>query len=248
MSFDYLWNVPQLLKILSNYGMISLVYKMSFFAKKQVLLCRITHKGEMSMKQKLSILKEKKVRRLIILIVAALVVGLVVFGIIKIATPKVNEPEVVTVSTLEKIINVSELSTFTAVYNGIAQVMNEKNPEEIDYYVSYEARVNAGVDFEKIVISVDNEEKIIQISIPEVYITDVNVDIASVDFIFYNDKANTSTVTEAAFKACENDVKGESEKQAAILDLTKQNAINILTALVKPIVEQMDAEYQLVVN
>ena len=30
--------------------------------------------------------------------------------------------EVITVSTLEKIIEVSELSTFTAVYNGIAQV------------------------------------------------------------------------------------------------------------------------------
>ena len=200
------------------------------------------------MKQKLTIPKEKKVRFLIILIAAVLVVGLVVFGIAKMVNPKVNEPEVVTVSTLEKIINVSELSTFTAVYNGIAQVKNDKDPEEIDYYVSYEARVNAGVDFEKIVINVDNEEKKIQISIPEVYITDVNVDIASLDFIFYNDKANTSTVTEQAFKACEDDVKGESEKQAAILDLAKQNAINILTALVKPIVEQMDAEYQLVVN
>lgn len=200
------------------------------------------------MKQKLNILKDKKAQFLIILVAAVLIIGLVVLGIVKLATPKVNEPEVVTVSTLEKIINVSELSTFTAVYNGIAQVMNEKNPEEIDYYVSYEARVNAGVDFEKIVITVDAEEKKIQISIPEVYITDVNVDIASLDFIFYNDKANTSTVTEAAFKACEDDVKGESEKQAAILDLAKQNAINILTALVKPIIEQMDAEYQLVVN
>ena len=31
------------------------------------------------------------------------------------------EPEVVTISTLERIVDVSELSTFTAVYNGVAQ-------------------------------------------------------------------------------------------------------------------------------
>ena len=35
---------------------------------------------------------------------------------------KTEKAEVVTVSTLQKIINVSQLSTFTAVYNGIAKV------------------------------------------------------------------------------------------------------------------------------
>lgn len=158
------------------------------------------------------------------------------------------EPEVITVSTLEKIINVSELSTFTAVYNGIAQVMNEKKPNETDYYVSYDARVDAGIDFEKIVITVNNDEKTINIDIPKVYITDVNVDISSLDFIFYNKKANTSTVTQEAFKACEDDVRAESEHQDAIFELAQQNAKNVLIALTKPIVEQLDAEYTLVVE
>ena len=40
------------------------------------------------------------------------------------------QPQVLNTSTLEKIINVSELSTFTAVYNGIAEVANEKKPEQ----------------------------------------------------------------------------------------------------------------------
>lgn len=191
----------------------------------------------------------KKKMQLIILIVAAvLVVGIAVLVITGLSSSQESEPEVITVSTLERIINVSELSTFTAVYNGIAEVMNEKKPEDVDYYVSYEARVDAGIDFEKIGITVDNEAKVIQVTVPEVYITDINVDIASLDFIFINDKANTSTVTQAAFKACEDDVKNESEQQDAIFDLAKQNAINILTALVKPIVEQMDAEYELIVS
>ena len=68
------------------------------------------------------------------------------------------------------------------------------------------------------------------------------------DFIFFNDKANTSTVTQEAFKACEADVQQESEQQTAIYDLAKQNAVNVLTALINPIIEQLDAEYSLVID
>ena len=153
--------------------------------------------------------------------------------------------EIISVSTLQQIIEVSELSTFTAVYNGIAQVPNEKKPDEIDYYVSYEAKVNAGIDFEQVQIEVDHEEKMVYLTIPEIYITDINVDIASLDFIFNNDKANSSTVTQTAFKACEEDVQKESQEKNAILELAEQNAKNALTALIKPFIEQMDQEYKL---
>jgi len=159
---------------------------------------------------------------------------------------KQEQEEVITVSTLKKIIHVSELSTFTAVYNGIAQVMNEEKPEETDYYVSYEAKVNAGIDFEKINIMVDATAKTIHITLPEVYITETIVDIASLDFIFMNEQANTSTISQKAYKECEADVQNESKKQDAIFQLAKQNAENILTALVKPMIEQLDSEYKLI--
>lgn len=183
-----------------------------------------------------------------LIIVAAAVLIAVAFTVYKAVSKESSGPEVITVSTLEKIINVSELSTFTAVYNGIAEVSNPKKPEEIDYYVSYEARVDAGIDFEKILISMDNEAKTVTVDIPEVYITDINVDIASLDFIFINDDANTSTVTQEAFKACEADVQAESEQKEAIYDLAKQNAVNVLTALIHPILEQLDTEYALTID
>lgn len=192
--------------------------------------------------------KAKKPQLWLIIVAVVLVLVVALFIILQVTGKEEPEPEVITVSTLEKIINVSELSTFTAVYNGIAEVMNEKKTEEIDYYVSYEAKVEAGIDFEEIGISVDNETKVITVNIPEVYITEVNVDIASMDFIFLNEKANASTVTQEAFKACEADVQKESEQQTAIYDLAKQNAINVLTALIKPIIEQLDAEYTLVID
>ena len=182
------------------------------------------------------------------LLVLAIVVLVVVFIVVPTAQNDKKQAEIVTVSTLQEIINVSELSTFTAVYNGIAQVMNADDPELVDYYVSYEAKVNAGIDFEDIYIDVDEDTFTVHITVPPVTLTDVNVDISSLDFIFYNEKANTSTVTEEAFKACEDDVEKESQEQEAIYELAEQNAQNVLTALVKPIIDQSETEYSLVVE
>lgn len=183
---------------------------------------------------------------LIVAVVIAIVVGLAIAKMM--LTPGKKPPEVITASTLQEIINVSELSTYTAVYNGIAKVMNENKPEDTDYYVSYEASVYAGINFDDIQIDVDEEEKKIQIRIPEVSITKVDVDIASMDFIFYNNKANVSTVSQEAYKACLEDVQQESQKQEAIYELARQNACKVLTALVRPIVEQVDAGFQLSVE
>ena len=153
--------------------------------------------------------KVKKPKLWLIVVAVALILVIAVFVMFQATGSNEPSPEVVTVSTLEKIINVNELSTFTAVYNGIAEIMNEKKSEEIDYYVSYEAVVKAGIDLEKIVVSVNNETKAITIDIPEVYITDIDVEIASLDFIFYNEKSNDSTVSQGAFNACKADVQME---------------------------------------
>lgn len=171
----------------------------------------------------------------IIVIVVLVVVLLMIF--------KKEEPvkEVITVSTLEKIVEVSDLSTFRVVYNGVACADDK-------YYVSYNATVDAGINFEDIEISVDNEAKKVTVDLPEAEILDVYVDIASLDYIFIDKKANTETVSEEAYKLCKYDVKVESENQEAIIDLAQQNAENIVRALVQPFVDQVDPEYEIVIE
>ncbi len=186
--------------------------------------------------------KKRRERFAWIIIVVLLIVaaaGIMIYLWQENSENRKSQPHIVTESQLKEIINVSELSTFTAVYNGVAQVMNEEKPEKTDYYVSYEARVDVGIDFGKIGIDKDDEEKIIRLTIPEVDITDVVVDIASLDYIFLNDKANAVSVSQEAYKACEEDVKNESAGQEAIFELAEQNAENIVTALVRPVVEPL---------
>lgn len=189
-----------------------------------------------------------KPKMLVIAAVVILVAIAAVAVLLQTSGREEPQPQVFNKSTLERIINVSELSTFTAVYNGIARVANEKKPEKIDYYVSYEATVNAGIDFRAVDISINEEQKTITLKVPEAHITNQSVEMSSLEFIFLNKKADKPGVTEVAYKACEEDVRQESEQQTAICELAKQNAENVLKALTKPIVDQLGDGYQLVIE
>ena len=175
---------------------------------------------------------------IIAIIVTALMIKIKIFN-------KKSEPTIISKATLEKVINVSDLSTFEAIYNGVAAVENEEKPENIDYYVSYEAKVKAGIDFALVEVEVNEAEKIITVTLPEVKITDVDVDIASLDYIFMNNKANTETVSAQAYKKCIKDVTKESNSTDEIYESARQNARNIVEALISPFVEQLDSEYKL---
>ena len=194
-------------------------------------------------KKKLSFRQIIKYIRLLCFIIVAIIVFLFVKEKM---FSRESKPEIISKSTLEKVIN--DLSTFEAIYNGIATVANEEKPENIDYYVSYEAKVKAGIDFEKVNLEVNEDEKRITVTLPEVKITDVNVDIASLDYIFMNKRANTETVSAQAYKKCIEDVTNESNSTTAIYEFAKQNARNIVEALIKPFIEQLDSEYELKIN
>lgn len=193
------------------------------------------------MKFKFGTLKFVIIAAIVVTVIAAVLIGF------KVASRN-SEADIISTSTLTKIIEVSDLSTFESVYNGVAVVMNEEKTDNVDYYVSYKSKIKAGINFEEIDMDIDDEEKIIKIILPEVKITDINVDIASLNYIFMNKKADTQTVSSEAYKRCIEDVTDESNSTEAIYDLAKQNAHNIVEALIKPFVEQSYSEYTLEIN
>lgn len=188
--------------------------------------------------------KRRKKGKMVVFAVLIVVI-LAAVAIVVSRNAKKEEPEIISLTALEKMVDVSDMSTFEAIYNGIAEVENEADPTQIDYYVSYEAKVKAGFDFENLNMQVDHDRKVITVKIPEIKITDVNVDIGSLDYIFENKKANTETVSEQAYKECIEDVTKESAEEKAIYELAKQNAKNTMEAIIQPFMEQLDEEYQL---
>jgi len=65
------------------------------------------------------------------------------------------------------------------------------------------------------------------------------------DYLFYDEKADTLGVNAEAQKKCRDDVELECKNNTAIIELAEQNAVNTLKALISPIIEQLDEEYTL---
>lgn len=182
----------------------------------------------------------------VILFVVVLLLG--IFGGMQLVTFKDSKAEVITVSTLSKIVNISELSTYRTEYNGVATSIDQKFPDKVDYYVAYQATVEAGIDFSQTKIAVDSKNKTVVITLPEVTITDATVDPSTLDYIFVDKKAETASVSEQALKLCEADVAQETKSQDGILKLARQNALNVVEALTRPLVTQSDPDYTLTVQ
>lgn len=179
-------------------------------------------------------------------IIIVLVVG--IFVGVRLAASDKPEQEIVTSSTLTKIINISKLSTYRTVYNGVAKAMDEKSPDKVDYYVAYQATVEAGIDFTKTDITVDDQAKTVVITLPEVTITDIAVDSTTLDYIFVDKSAETSSVSGEALQLCKADVEQETADQDGILKLARQNAQNVVEALTRPLVAQSNPDYTLTVQ
>lgn len=153
---------------------------------------------------------------------------------------------IVTASQLEKVLQISELSTYKVTYNGVAAVSDDK--DKLLYYVAYEADVSIGIEMEQIRVEVadetDGADKKIVVTLPEVEIVNVDVDPGSLDYIFEKKSANTEDVSVTAIPACRADARDECLSNEMLFELAKENAVNTINALMKPLMEQY-REYSL---
>lgn len=156
-----------------------------------------------------------------------------------------EEGTVTTISkaSLEKVFEISELSTVDYSYNAVARAYEEDGATP-KYYVAYEGTVTAGIDFSKIVIDIDEDTKIITITLPESEIQNTTVDFGSMDYIFENKKYETETVSQEAYELCKTDFARRAAKENDLMTLAKENAVTAVEALVDPWVQQIDGEYK----
>lgn len=184
--------------------------------------------------------------RIIAVLVAVLIIGICVF--ILISQNKEGQVTTISESSLQKIIEIDELSTVDYTYNATATKYAEDNAEKVEYYVAYEGTVTAGIDFHEIDIDVNEEEKIVTFTIPEVEIHSIRVDMGKMDYIFIKDKFETETVSQEAYKLCKADLKKRIDKEDLIYNTAKENAISSVEALFKPLIETVDKEYKIVIK
>lgn len=184
--------------------------------------------------------------RIAILVLAAVIVGVWMWKTFMADDKNVEKKTIITESSLEKVVKISDLSTYKAVYNGVAHIYDKNIADKILYHVSYESEIKIGIDTDKIKVAVDEENKKVTVTLPEIKINDVIVDIASLDYIFEDKSADTEDVSNEAYQACIEDAQNDSESNAQIIDLARANCENMIKALINPLLEQED--YSLKIN
>lgn len=160
-----------------------------------------------------------------------------------------KEPQVTTItkSSLEKVLEISDLETLDYTYNSIVDVMDEDG-ETAKYHVAYEGVVTAGINFEKIGISVEDETKTVVITVPEAEIQNVYVDMGTMEYIFEKNRYETETVSQEAYHFCCEDLEKKAKEETSLLTIARDNAVEAVNALISPWVEQMDEEYHVEVR
>ena len=163
--------------------------------------------------------------------------------------PKV-ETTILTSSQLEQVLQIDDLSVCEITYNGVAEVPQKNHPTKVAYYVSYEAEVKASINMADIDVQIDDnvgegQAKKIIVTLPQLQI---DVDMASLDYMFVKKSANTADVSEEAYAACIADAGSECRGNEVFLQMAKENCENTVKALLMPIIENQDESYELVIQ
>lgn len=176
-----------------------------------------------------------------IIIILSLVLILVVGILLAITQNNSGQLTTISKSSLQKVIEINELSTVDYTYNATATKYDENN--DAMYYVAYEGTVTAGIDFNEIGIEVIEEEKKVKITIPEVEIHSTKVDMGTMEYIFTKNKYETEDISQEAYKLCKDDLKARIEKENVLHDTARENAISSVEALFKPWIDTIDNSY-----
>lgn len=183
--------------------------------------------------------KKKKIIAAAICVVVLLVAGFVIHG-----QNEEGKIATITASSLKKMIEISELSTLEYTYNAVATKYyddEEETEDNIKYHVAYEGTIKAGISFDE--VDIDIEDKLITITIPDVKVLDVNVNMGTMEYIFAKEKYETEKVSVEAYKLCKEDLNKRAENEKILFETAHDNAVSAVEAMFMPWIESVEDEY-----
>ena len=199
-----------------------------------------------SKKESIEVKVEKK--KFPIFIILGLLLVVIILGLLfwenskKLSEFKIN-------STLEKIVEKSELQTISYKYNFIAKKckkekcdLNSNNINDFEMVVSCKGKITAGIDMEKVETKLDKKNKKIIIELPEATLSD-NPNIESYNILNGDELTSGSTAT--AHNLCEDTIVEESKADEKILKSAKEQSKIILEEYYKSRIKEYDDSYSI---
>ena len=156
--------------------------------------------------------------------------------------------EVSTNTSIEEIIEISELQTLRYEYNAICRVYEDDGVTP-KYYVAYDGDVVLGIDISELRIDYGTPDNhVITVTIPEVTVLSSTVDAGTMDFIFVDNSYNTANATIEAHPLCEQDLYNKASQDEAMFEIARENTEAEVRGLTAPLVQQFYPEYDLVIE
>lgn len=151
-------------------------------------------------------------------------------------------------STLESLVEKSNLETVNITYNVIAkECKNENNCDkssnkirDFKYVVSCQGTITAGIDFNEVDIEVDEENKKVLVTIPDATIKG-DPNIGSINFL-NGDELGADELPNA-MKLCQTTVKEKSEADVKLIPAAKEQARLVLEEFYKQWIKAYDSSY-----
>lgn len=199
------------------------------------------NKGEGAMR---IVIKVLAIILIVLVIATAIVFCCRKLGICK---NKDEKTTIITSSKLEKVLQISDLSTYKVTFNGVSTLVGDDG-EQIGN-VAYNAQVSVGMNMEDISVSVedvDDNNKNIVVTLPEIQIVDTDVDPGSLDYMFSKKKYDSDNISISALPQCRQDAEDECNSNEMLFELARENAVNTIKALVDPLLDGMEG-YTLVI-
>ena len=156
-------------------------------------------------------------------------------------------------STLEKVVEKSDLETVTITYNVIAKKCRDEencdqksnNISDFQYVVSCKGSIVAGIDFQKIKVDVDEKDKKVIVKVPDATIID-EPNIHSIKFLNGNELSASELPN--ARKLCQETVKEKSELDQKLIPAAKEQSRVVLEEFYNQWIKAYDSSYRVVIE
>ena len=155
-------------------------------------------------------------------------------------------------SSLDKMVEKSDLETVNITYNVIAKKCKKKNCDtksnnikDFEYVASCKGTITAGIDFNDVKIKVSNTKKKITIQVPEATIKG-DPTIGSVKFL--NGKDIPADELPNARKLCQETLLKKSSEDEKLIPLAKEQATIVLEEFYSQWIKAYDSSYTITVE
>ena len=148
-----------------------------------------------------------------------------------------NKPEVSTEYLYTVLSEASELTTSELNYTGMSEYKDGGIPifNKADFKMTYKAKARAGIDIEKVEVEVNNDKKIVYLTIPKAKVLDVKVDPKTIKYFdekFTLLNVNPKEDANKAQELVEEEAKKEVEKMG-ILETADKQAETLIIGLLQ---------------